>query len=77
MAKKKPIPDVPTGRVEKALRSWRNYLKHSSRLTEAELVKLIEFEEATKRRKMILVRAYMRLRKVRGIKERNRMEKNF
>lgn len=77
MATKRKQLEEPKGKVEKALRSWRMFLPTVSKLSESELVKALDYEMATKRRKMIVTRLQMRLRKVRGIKERNRMAKNI
>ena len=77
MATKRQAIEEPKGKVEKALRSWRAFLPMVSKLSETELAKALDYELATKRRKMIVVRLQMRLRKVRGVKERNRMNKHF
>lgn len=71
----KQLPEKPTGRVEKALRNWRSFLDNLGKLNEKQLEQLLEYEQLTKRRKMILTRAGMRLRKVRSVKERNRLQK--
>lgn len=71
----KKLPEKPTGRVEKALRNWRMFIANVGKLSEKQLVQLLDYEASTKRRKMIMQRAGMRLRKIRNIKDRSRMEK--